>query len=290
MIISGFGMCNGYYQKMKTGKCNLNQFYARRYKKTVPFFALLIVLNCVIDCNLETFYEGFIELTMLFGFLPNNTLNVIGVAWTLGVIFVFYIIFPFIVVLLDNKRRGWMAFTVSLAITFMCQVYFMTDKFVTPNFIMRHSFLYCLPYFLCGGLIYLYRNELSAVVNSHKQIVLVGCVILVAGYLLTPDIICQFDIIVPKTLLLYSAIICAVLGEKNKWLGNKFTSFISEISMEMYLAHMVVFRIVEKLNIQMLFGDAFLGYIVTYAMVVIILIAAISLYRKGEKIIIQKIE
>lgn len=175
-------MCNGYYQKMKTGKCNLSQFYARRYQKTVPFFALLVVLNCVINCNLETFYEGFIELTMLFCFLPNNTLNVISVAWTLGVIFVFYIIFPFIVVLLDNKRRGSMSFAVSLAIMFMCQVYFMTVKFVTNNFTMRHSFLFCLSYFLCGGLIYLYRNGLSAAVNLHKHTAVVSCVLLAVGY------------------------------------------------------------------------------------------------------------
>lgn len=59
--------------------------------------------------------------------------------------------------------------------------------------------------------------------------------------------------------------------------------------MEMYLAHMAVFRIVEKLHIQKLFGNIFLGYIVTYAMVFIILIASISLYRKGEKKIMRKI-
>lgn len=94
---------------------------------------------------------------MLFGFLPNNTLSTIGVAWTLGAIFAFYIIFPFIVFLLYSPKRGIVSFVISLVITYMCQCYFMTERFVTENFVMRHSFLYCLPYFLIGGIVYLYK-------------------------------------------------------------------------------------------------------------------------------------
>ena len=106
MIISGFGMCNGYYQKLKTGTYNIDAFYSKRYKRTVPFFALLILLNCVIEFTPKTLCEGLMEVTMLFGFLPNNALSTIGVAWTLGAIFAFYIIFPFIVFLLYSPKRG----------------------------------------------------------------------------------------------------------------------------------------------------------------------------------------
>lgn len=288
MIISGFGMCNGYYQKLKDGNYDLNKFYSRRYKKTVPFFSILIIVNCILEFNRENIFEGLMEITMLFGFLPNNSLSVIGVAWTLGAIFAFYIIFPFVVFLLNDKRKGIIFLIVTLGITYMCQSYFMTEKFVTSNFTMRHSFLFCLPYFLSGGLIYLYRNELSATVNLHKRAVLLGCVILAVGYLLSPDEIGGFDMIVPKTLILYSAMVCAVLGEQNKWLSNRFTKFISEISMEMYLAHMVVFRVVEKLHIEKVCDDAILRYVITYFMVVLLLVVGMKLYRKCEQIVIQR--
>lgn len=288
MIISGFGMCNGYYKKLKDGNYDLNKFYSRRYKKTVPFFSILIIMNCILEFNRESIFEGLMEITMLFGFLPNNSLSVIGVAWTLGAIFAFYIIFPFVVFLLNDKRRGVISLIVALGITYMCQSYFMTEKFVTSNFTMRHSFLFCLPYFLSGGLIYLYRNELSATVNLHKSAVLLGCVILAVGYLLSPDEIGGFDLIVPKTLILYSAMVCAVLGEQNKWLSNRLTRFISEISMEMYLAHMVVFRVVEKLHIENVCHNAILRYVITYFMVVLLLIVGIKLYRKCEQIVIQR--
>ena len=288
MIISGFGMCNGYYQKLKDGNYDLNKFYSRRYKKTVPFFSILIIVNCILEFNRENIFEGLMEITMLFGFLPNNSLSVIGVAWTLGAIFAFYIIFPFVVFLLNDKRKGIISLIVTLGITYMCQSYFMTEKFVTSNFTMRHSFLFCLPYFLSGGLIYLYRNELSATVNLHKRAVLLGCVILAVGYLLSPDEIGGFDMIVPKTLILYSAMVCAVLGEQNKWLSNRFTKFISEISMEMYLAHMVVFRVVEKLHIEKVCDNAILRYVITYFMVVFLLVVGMKLYRKCEQIVMQR--
>lgn len=288
MIISGFGMCNGYYQKLKDGNYDLNKFYSRRYKKTVPFFSILIIVNCILEFNRENIFEGLMEITMLFGFLPNNSLSVIGVAWTLGAIFAFYIIFPFVVFLLNDKRKGIISLIVTLGITYMCQSYFMTEKFVTSNFTMRHSFLFCLPYFLSGGLIYLYRNELSATVNLHKRAVLLGFVILAVGYLLSPDEIGGFDMIVPKTLILYSAMVCAVLGEQNKWLSNRFTKFISEISMEMYLAHMVVFRVVEKLHIEKVCDNAILRYVITYFMVVLLLVVGMKLYRKCEQIVMQR--
>lgn len=167
MIISGFGMCNGYYQKLKTGTYSIDAFYSKRYKRTVPFFALLILLNCVIEFTPKTVCEGLMEITMLFGFLPNNTLSTIGVAWTLGAIFAFYIIFPFIVFLLYSPKRGIVSFVISLVITYMCQCYFMTERFVTENFVMRHSFLYCLPYFLIGGIVYLYKDEIERFVNIY---------------------------------------------------------------------------------------------------------------------------
>ena len=169
MMISGFGMCNGYYRELKTGTCDLNKFYSKRYRRTVPFFAILILLDLVIEFSPETLCEGFMEITMLFGFLPNNTLSTIGVAWTLGAIFAFYIIFPFIVFLLYNKKRGIMSFVISLAITYMCQCYFMTDRFVTEDFVMRHSFLYCLPFFLIGGIVYLYKDEMNNFLPINQE-------------------------------------------------------------------------------------------------------------------------
>ena len=281
MIISGFGMCNGYYQKLKTGTYNIDAFYSKRYKRTVPFFALLILLNCVIEFTPKTLCEGLMEVTMLFGFLPNNALSTIGVAWTLGAIFAFYIIFPFIVFLLYSPKRGIVSFVISLAITYMCQCYFMTGRFVTENFVMRHSFLYCLPYFLIGGIVYLYKDEIERFINQFKVISLCVVLALTVGYYITPDVINSINIVVIKTLILYTGWLSLALGYDNRLMNNKFTNYISNLSMEMYLSHMVVFRIVEKIGIMERIESPVIRYMTTYLLLVMLLVMGLTIYRKA---------
>lgn len=281
MIISGFGMCNGYYQKLKTGTYSIDAFYSKRYKRTVPFFALLILLNCVTEFAPKTVCEGLMEITMLFGFLPNNTLSTIGVAWTLGAIFAFYIIFPFIVFLLYSPKRGIVSFVISLVITYMCQCYFMTERFVTENFVMRHSFLYCLPYFLIGGIVYLYKDEIERFVNQFKVISFCVVLALTVGYYITPDVINSINIVVIKTLILYTGWLGLALGYDNRLMNNKFTNYISNLSMEMYLSHMVVFRIVEKIGIMERIESPVIRYMTTYLLLVMLLVMGLTIYRKA---------
>ena len=45
------------------------------------------------------------------------------------------------------------------------------------------------------------------------------------------------------------------------------TKFVSDISMEIYLSHMVVFRVIEKTGLNQMFGNGVLQYIVTVMLV-----------------------
>lgn len=278
MIISGFVMCNGYYEKFRDGKFDINLFYLKRYKKDLPFFTLLIVFNILIEFRPENLYEGLMEVTLLFGFLPNNSLEVIGVAWTLGVIFAFYVIFPYFVFLIYTKKRAWMALIGSICIVFMCQTYFMTERFVTPNFVNRHSLLYCLPFFIAGGIIYLYKEEIGEFVGTHVKFMIGICVSLTIVYYLIPDQAEGTSFVFIKALCLYAAWVCLALGGKISVMSGRTAAFISDISFEMYLSHMVVFRLMEKLELTRLTGDGWSAYLVTYFLVVIVLIVAIKAY------------
>ena len=166
LMISGFGMFCGYYERFKTGSIDLNSFYTKRYKKLLPFFITLIVIDIVMDRSLAHLIEGLTETTLVFGLLPNNQLDVIGVSWTLGVIFLFYMLFPFVVYLCWIKKRAWITFGISIVLSLLCSFYYFTDKFVIEGFAARHNFLYCAPIFvgvqlistekqskaLCGGI------------------------------------------------------------------------------------------------------------------------------------------
>lgn len=125
MMVSAFGMCCGYYEKFKAGTINIEAFYKRRYEKLWPFFALLCILDVVISPSADSVYEIFANLTMLQGLLPNPQISVVGVSWTLAVIFVFYLLFPFFCFYcFQRKEHGWVLLllefiTFSVSCTFL---------------------------------------------------------------------------------------------------------------------------------------------------------------------------
>lgn len=47
MVISSFGMCCGYYDKIINNKISLTDFYKKRFLKTLPFFSLLVVIYLI---------------------------------------------------------------------------------------------------------------------------------------------------------------------------------------------------------------------------------------------------
>lgn len=162
-------MCCGYYEKVLKNQISFSSFYGKRFKKILPFFGILVLMDLVLSPSIDSLYEGFADLTLLFGFLPND-ISVIGVGWFLGLIFVFYLCFPFFCVLLENKKRAWMAFGVSLFYNVVCTVYFDVG---------RKNILYSACFFLAGGLIYLYRDQIA---KLNRWIVLAGVWLAAALY------------------------------------------------------------------------------------------------------------
>ena len=49
-------------------------------------------------------------------------------------------------------------------------------------------------------------------------------------------------------------------------LNNRFTRYISKISLEIYLCHMMAFRVVEKLHLEAMMDNADLLYVVVSLM------------------------
>lgn len=252
MTVSAFGMCCGYYRKMMNNEVSITSFYSKRFKKTLPFFGFLILLEVMVSPSIDALYEAFADFTLLFGFLSGtHSISIIGVGWFLGLIFVFYICFPFFCVLIENKRRAWTAFAISLIYNFVCAVYFNVG---------RDNLLYSGCYFLSGGLIYLYRKEIS---NWNREGVLFSVVAVVILYYVIGGNTATW-LLVSMASLIY-AIICA--GGDNSLLQNKVTKFLSGISMEIYLSHMAIYRVIERLGLNQIAGNGWMQYIITVVLV-----------------------
>lgn len=258
MIISGFSMCCGYYERIINNQITIGEFYGKRYKKIWPYFAVLCLLDFIISPSLSALYETFADLTLCFGLLPNANISVIGVGWFLGVVFVFYLIFPFYCWLLQNKGRAWFSFAIALVFNNLCQIYFFNSDHMIDDFDYRSNFLYCSVYFLAGGLIFLYRERLSELCEKFRIAFFTACILAAVAFFF-------FGKSTFTLLLLCSLLLVYAIGnyKRARILENRFTHFISGISMEIYLCHMVMFRIVEKLHLTHIFNNKAVDYIVT---------------------------
>ncbi len=258
MMVSGFGMCCGYFDKILEHRITLEEFYSKRYAKIWPFFALLCILDWVMSPSVHTLYEVFANLTLCQELLPNANIQVIGVSWTLGVIFVFYLLFPFFCYLLSRKKRAWLTFAVALIFHMLCIIYFFDANHVPENFSARTSFIYCAVYFVMGGLVYLYRDKLSEIADKYRFALFFMCIVLAVLYFVVGASIVTI-------LPLSAALLIYAIGRSDQRgiLCNPVTKFISGISFEVYLCHMAVYRVLEKCGFIHLFGNEFISYCLT---------------------------
>lgn len=280
LMISGFGMFCGYYERFKSGSINLNSFFTKRYKKILPFFITLILIDIVMDRSLTHVIEGITEATLVFGLLPNNQPEVIGVCWTLGIIFLFYMLFPFVVYLCWNKRRAWLTFIGSLVLSFFCSIYYFTDKFVIGEFVPRHSFLYCAPWLIVGGLIYLYRENIKTTISHYKWISIIIAFSITVIWYFIPGNINGIDIWVFKNLLVFVPWLMISISLKSKLLSNRVARYFSLISLELYLAQMILFRVVEKMNMLYIFGHDWKSLLFSFLIIVVGLVVFIEIWKR----------
>lgn len=134
MMVSAFSMCCGYFERFQNRNISMEAFYKKRYTRILPFFLLLVIIDVIktfasegfarTDILIAELWESFADITLLFGFIPNHHIEVVGVSWFLGIIFLFYLIFPFFTFLLANNKRAWFAFAIVLGLYLSVRYYF----------------------------------------------------------------------------------------------------------------------------------------------------------------------
>lgn len=263
MMISAFSMCCGYYNKILKNEISIVNFYNKRYTKIWPYFALLVVLDIMASPSINSIYEGIANLTLCFALLPNPAISVIGVGWTLGLIFVFYMIFPFFCYLMSSKRKAWFVFIVSLILNYSCEMYFFDKSHVLENYNIDVNIIYCAAFFVAGGLIYLYRESLIKLISHFR--IQIGIIMLIA----TPLLFVYYSKYIVVRILIFAMWLAYAISVDGKILNNKFTRFVSNISMEIYLCHMLIIRLVEKTHILFFIENEIVAYVIETTVVIV---------------------
>lgn len=166
MMISGFSLCCGYYDRIKNGSITPDKFYKKRYARILPYFAMLCLLDLAISPSLKSLYETYANFTLCFNLLPQMDIEVIGVGWFLGVVFLFYLLFPFFVFMIGSRRKAWNSMAVALGLMLVATLYAQEiGEYAVPT---RKNMVFCMPLFLSGGIVYLYRKHIVGIVGRHR--------------------------------------------------------------------------------------------------------------------------
>lgn len=293
MMVSSFSLCCGYYDRFKDGAIKLKDFYYKRYIRILPFFTLLTLLDLAKTIVEEHFVfsnavkysvvECFNNITLLFGYIPDHDITVIGVGWFLGIIFLFYIFFPFFIFMMDSKKSAWMWLLVIIGIYFSGKYYFNPVKGISFG---NRTFIHSLPFFLMGGIIYLYRS-LFVGLSVYVQWLLRVVTIIYTLYYFTMT---EYRFVL-SNLVLYSLWLLYAVAEINTErhitiLNNKVVKFVSGISMEVYLCHMMFFRVVEKIHLEKHVSNNNFNYIFT---AVLVLLLAVTFSYGWKKYVEPKV-
>lgn len=247
MMVSAFSMCCGYYDRIKNGSIQPTKFYGRRYMRILPYFAFLCLLDLAIHPSITSLYEFFANTTLCFGLLPNPNMDMMGLGWFVGLIFIFYLLFPFFVFMIDNKCRSWFSFAITIIFSILAVAYFYKPPFIEATTHI-HNIIYYMPYFVVGGMIYLYRGQVISFGVSHKGWITFLTILITIGYYIVVGSSTDEYLRLLLSLFVFATWVFYAISINSKFLNNKFTRFLSGISMEMYLAQMVVFRGVQMLH------------------------------------------
>ena len=115
-----------------------------------------------------------------------------------------------------------------------------------PVYIDRKNIIYSGCYFVAGGLIYLYKDPFVSLKNRFRWVVLL--LIAVFAFLYFNFSSSTIVMLPLYSFMLIYAVVCGY-NCRRYILDNPVTKFLSGISMEIYLSHMVIYRLLEKMNI-----------------------------------------
>ena len=262
-ILSGFVLSLGYGDKVGHGQFDTRAFLMRQLLKFYPLHLLTLVIIVMLDAHLGRFYDWqhlVPAVLLLQSWIPLNEYNFVanGPSWFLCDIMFFYLLFSR--VYLWFNRLLWSRLCSLLAIVAIVYLMF---AFAVPSDSVN-SILYVAPWTrlidFCLGIILcrLYRSalgrqwELRMTGRDMTALELLAIAFVVVSFLVYQILpqclhcVALFWLVIPPFLLFF-ALAERGQGFVTRFLQQPLAQWLGGISLEVYLLHLLVFRIANSL-------------------------------------------
>ena len=286
-VLSAFSLSYA-MDKRSSESLLIKNFYVRRFFRIAPLFYFLMILYWIRDAAvfhvLHPVSEILINASLLFNLAPSCITGFVWASWTIGVIALLYLIFPFIHRYVRNLYGALGLFVVSVLMawgwSYFVKIYGVATGYLTPDdisFVWGFGFLQHLPVFVCGIVVYrLFFDYLIKMNQRSRQlygIILILFFMVFYSVLLTES---MQNILWGKKILHGICFSLLVLGLGLKPFGflvNSRTAYLGKISYSMYLFHpLLIFSIIPIYRwIYNTVPTDFAGYLTSFLITLVVL-------------------
>ncbi len=260
-VLSAFTLCLTYAGRASDPH-SIRKFYVRRYLRIAPMYYVGILFYTglvIVERSMENIGYANVawHFTLLHGLNMEAFNNVVPGGWSIGVEFLFYLIFPFIFRLVDGSIRS-IGIALTLSILVSLSLYFYLAFYIKLNVnaysLGYWNFVNQLPVFIVGFLLYFHfsrsHRDRSPIILTSVFLGFTGISLLL--YALKPIASTVF-IPVASAISFYAL---ALLFSRYEFLPNKVLQAIGKVSFSMYLIHFVVIDVVASFGFNFLVPDA----------------------------------
>jgi peptidoglycan/LPS O-acetylase OafA/YrhL len=258
--ISAFSMAYSYDRRLfETSE--IQRYFIRRYFRIAPLFYFMLIINMLVGWIFaNTKYkllDIFLSLTFLFPFIPGKHPSLVMAGWAVGIEWIFYALFPILILLSSTLSRSFILLIISLVISIWI------DDLGTifpgvPDAYFYMNFANHLVFFVSGFVVYRafpYLRKMEKYNFFYRNIMpiflfFMGWLFLFFYFYYKFNF--AFDIIMVSVWCLW---LCgAVIGFPNL-ISNRFIKHIGTVSYSTYLTHPIVIVLFIKANIYTVFYD-----------------------------------
>lgn len=246
--ISAFSIAYTYNDEF-INKSDFKDFFIKRFFRLAPLFFMAMLTECIIVYfaydHLPSMFDVFMSVTFLFNLAPKMQDGIVWGGWSIGIEWVFYLLYPVIFVMCNHKKL--------IAVIWALSIYVSTNIGKIPGATgveIYMNILNHMVFFIAGIAVYLWLQELKKLKEmlGGKASIASGAVLLglfafliyyfsLDGY--------PISIYVCYSLVWIGMISASIIGTPSI-INNTFTRFLGKASYSIYLMHGIILYLMES--------------------------------------------
>jgi peptidoglycan/LPS O-acetylase OafA/YrhL len=249
-VISGFSLSYGYFGRLQS-MTDVEQYLVRRFARIAPLFYAMLAFQLVYLYfrNDITFSPGDVLASVLFvfNFIPRLTDGIVPASWSIGIEMVFYVVFPFVVLLCTSIRKTAVALLIAIFVATKYTADMNQATGITQSF-NYHNVIANVPFFMWGVLAYhVHQWLLPRIPAARVRLAGIGMSLIAVALLLViykdfglAGFFYKYDMTRAHASLWGAPFFFLCLGAATfpTWLiSNAATRYVGKISFSVYLLH-----------------------------------------------------